>query len=294
MKFEKKTKFQLIFVFSFLSVPSDIFVSTDRLNFNIIMWHITPILYLQQVGRYLDLPVTSIDIINTTTVQQSRHKRIKFGMLASLADYLNRLHILYLGSRGQRLYSNRLPIRLPKFVGPTNFPSYYLDLLGQQKCLPIYPFISLTRTYVAPSPSGGPPRRCSSPAALLSSSLSMVAVNLPAGGRPSPAVLLPSTTPFFLSLHGGSQSSAGGRDGALTGRWTGGSVAPSDVLIGAPLNPIPSRAALLLCSVGAPSLPRYCPSSSMATEIRKEMICGLHMSLAVKLKLVAMKLVAMI
>jgi hypothetical protein len=33
-----------------------------------------------------------------------------------------------------------LPIRLPNFVGPINFPSHYLHLLGEQKWLPKIPF----------------------------------------------------------------------------------------------------------------------------------------------------------
>ena len=41
---------------------------------------------------------------------------------ASLACYLNQLPILYLGSGGQKNVSSKLPIRLPIFVGPINFP----------------------------------------------------------------------------------------------------------------------------------------------------------------------------
>jgi hypothetical protein len=84
---------------------------------------------------------------------------------ASPADYLDILPILYLGSGGQKLCSNRLSIRLPKFVGPTNFLSHYPDLLGQQKCLPIFPFVSLlpgiTRQHLRSSAS--PPRRQPTP-----------------------------------------------------------------------------------------------------------------------------------
>ena len=59
-------------------------------------------------------------------------------MRASLAGYLNTLPILYLGSKGQKTHSNRLPIRLSIFVGPTNSSFHYLHLLGQQIWLPIF------------------------------------------------------------------------------------------------------------------------------------------------------------
>ncbi|OQU87127.1 hypothetical protein SORBI_3003G210701 [Sorghum bicolor] len=56
-----------------------------------------------------------------------------------------------------------------------------------------------------------------------------------------------------------------------------------------PLAPIPSHSVLLLCHPHPiPSVLLLCLSSLMATERRKGMICGLHMSLAVKLNLGAM------
>ena len=59
-----------------------------------------------------------------------------------------------MGSGVQKLCSNRPP----KFVGPTNFPSHYLDLLGQQNCLPIFHFVFLlSRNHPTPSVD---PRLC--------------------------------------------------------------------------------------------------------------------------------------
>jgi hypothetical protein len=45
--------------------------------------------------------------------------------------------------------------RLPTFAGPTNFPSYYLHLLGQQTWLPIFcSMVSATRAHLPPALGG--------------------------------------------------------------------------------------------------------------------------------------------
>jgi hypothetical protein len=80
---------------------------------------------------------------------------------ASPADYLNRLHILYLGSGGHKMHSNRPHIRLSIFVGPTNFLSHYPHLLGRQTWLPI--FLSPTRLSLSLRARTQAPRPHSSP-----------------------------------------------------------------------------------------------------------------------------------
>ena len=100
---------------------------------------------------------------------------------ASPADYLNPLPILYLGSREQKntlqqttylstyfCWPNKFPLPLPRFVGPTNMPTYSLPRSS----------LSRTRTHATPphrstaalqpSPARRPaPRRHSSSSPLL-------------------------------------------------------------------------------------------------------------------------------
>ena len=106
---------------------------------------------------------------------------------ASPADYLNPLPILYLGSREQKntlqqtiylstyfCWSNKFPLPLPRFVGPTNMPTYSL------------PRSSLSPALVRTQPRRTARRRRSSPPLLAA---------LHPGGTP-PAPLSSNTAPL--------------------------------------------------------------------------------------------------
>jgi hypothetical protein len=119
----------------------------------------------------------------------------------------------------KKTHSSRLPIKLSTFVGPTNFLSHYLHLLGQQICLPIFfPYTPLYLCFVALARTATVPVawllwRGSSPVALLP------ALQLPGGAAPpqrrsSPVLQLTrrgSTSPTWVDLPGAGGSPPRGR-----------------------------------------------------------------------------------